>query len=599
MLRRCFTSLVIAASLVSVAAGAQKPAKPPLGPADIDNIAALLKMEDTRQLDLPALEKILKSAHPEVRRRAVQTLGRVLVPEGAPLLAALQSDPDPQIVGTVAFAYGQRKDAAAVLWLGAEMSNANTPVPVAQEAARSLGKIRTPEARALLARYLTDTAVSPAVSTVAGEALLSLGRFTGPANLAAITRWTKDDDAEVRWRATWALYRPRDMAAVPELLRLTHDSSGDVRFWAMRGLGLPAPPAPARGGRAGAPGSTPAAPPPAPATPPRPMTDADKASASARLREGLADSDRRVRTEALRALATFDDDASVDAVLKELDSKDSWMAASAVEATSRYTSRAASVVPRLSSVLNANAPTAVRITALAPLAALAPSQAMDLAVALLHDKSSTARQQAVQTLRRLGDEGRARLEAAAAADPKLAPLAAAPGPRQPPPPRPVRTDADYRRLVTDWIVPAYNGAAAPHVVLDTPRGAIDIELYPGDAPFGVEYLLDVVKTGAIVGSEFPRVVPNFVDQEAGIRADAPLRDEVNRRGLTRGNLSWASSGLDTGRPGYTLGITPQPHNEGDFTSLGGVVKGMDVVDRIQLGDAITGARVTGRGAGSK
>jgi hypothetical protein len=41
----------------------------------------------------------------------------------------------------------------------------------------------------------------------------------------------------------------------------------------------------------------------------------------------------------------------------------------------------------------------------------------------------------------------------------------------------------------------------------------------------------------------------------------------------RASLSWASAGLDTGRPGYTLGVTPQPHNEGNFTSLGRVVNG--------------------------
>jgi cyclophilin family peptidyl-prolyl cis-trans isomerase len=82
-----------------------------------------------------------------------------------------------------------------------------------------------------------------------------------------------------------------------------------------------------------------------------------------------------------------------------------------------------------------------------------------------------------------------------------------------------------------------------------------------------------------------------VDQERAIRGEGTLRDEVNRHGLTRGNLSWASAGLDTGRPGYTLNHTPQPHNEGDFTSLGRVVRGMDAVDRIELGDKITGARI--------
>ena len=57
------------------------------------------------------------------------------------------------------------------------------------------------------------------------------------------------------------------------------------------------------------------------------------------------------------------------------------------------------------------------------------------------------------------------------------------------------------------------------------------------------------------------------------------------------NVSWASAGLDTGRPGYTLGVTPQPHNEGDFTALGRVVRGMDAVDSLELGDAVTAARM--------
>jgi cyclophilin family peptidyl-prolyl cis-trans isomerase len=43
-----------------------------------------------------------------------------------------------------------------------------------------------------------------------------------------------------------------------------------------------------------------------------------------------------------------------------------------------------------------------------------------------------------------------------------------------------------------------------------------------------------------------------------------------------------------------LGHTPQPHNEGDFTALGRVVGGMEVVDRLELGDKITGARLVRR-----
>jgi peptidylprolyl isomerase len=157
--------------------------------------------------------------------------------------------------------------------------------------------------------------------------------------------------------------------------------------------------------------------------------------------------------------------------------------------------------------------------------------------------------------------------------------------------RPVPTEADYRRDVERWVVPDYNGAPRPRAVLTTARGEVEIELSAGDAPLGLEYFAGVVESGEIVGTECGRVVPDPVAQQRAIRNDVTLGGEVSRRGLTRGNLSRASSGLDTGRPGYTLGVTPQPHNEGDFTALGGVVRGMDVVDRLELCDRITAARM--------
>jgi len=128
-------------------------------------------------------------------------------------------------------------------------------------------------------------------------------------------------------------------------------------------------------------------------------------------------------------------------------------------------------------------------------------------------------------------------------------------------------------------------------MMQTTHGDIELELYAGDAPLAMDALTKILDQGNIVGSEFSRVVPDFVDQEATIRDAAVQRDEVNRHRLTRGNLAWASAGLDTGRPGYTLNHTPQPHNEGDFTSLGHVIVGQDVVDRMELGDRVTAAKL--------
>ncbi len=566
---------------------AQRASRPTLSATDIDNIATLLKLEDTRQFDEATLTRLVASAHPEVKRRAIMSVGRIVNDQGRAILASLHGETDPELLATVAFATGQLKDADAIAWLGALLSNPRAASAVRREAAQALGKMApaaatppqplTPPGRAAhdaLAGFLAAAPMSsPAV--VVGEALLSIGRFPTMEDPAPIVRWTTSRDVEVRWRAAWALFRPRNPAATPALLTLTADAAAEVRFWAVRGLTAAVVS----------------------------QSSVPLATASARLRQALNDPDRRVRTEAVRALVAFDaalpsarydDDASFDAAVKALQSSDTWMSISAIESLQRFPSRAVGITPLLVAATGARQPLALRIAGLAPLAALDEGAARALAAELAQSPNTTARDEAARIARQL-DAAAARAAQAASGQPAAGAgrqgggAAGRGGPTRPA--LVARADAEYRALVTQWIVPDYNGAPRPHVVLTTPRGQIDVELYPGDAPFGVEYLMQVVESGEIVNTEFGRVVPNFVAQQRAIRNAGTLRDEVNRHGLTRGNLSWASSGLDTGRPGYTLGNTPQPHNEGNFTSLGRVVKGIEAVDRLQLGDKITAAKV--------
>lgn len=555
MIRRTLLVVLLATASSACATFSTAPMRPPLADSDVADIATLVMLEDTRELDATALSRILRSSHPEVRRLAARSIGRINNPSARSLLVPARSDADTAVVATVAFSTGQLKDSASVPWL-ASLLTTTTPPTVSREAARSLGKIRTPEARAALARYLADAPVSPANAATAGEALLAIGRSSERGDVAPLVRWTQSPDEEVRWRATWALFRPRNPAALPHLLRLTEDASANVRSWAVRGL------TPAAADTAGIP----------------------RQQTSQRLHELLNDPDRAVRTEALRALGLHDDDASFNALLAALDADDTWISVSAAEFLGRFTDRAPVVVPRLVAAAAPANPIALRATALASLATLAPASAIDVAEQLARGSDEFGRSRGRQTLNRLGDAGRTRLEALDAANP--------PGPTFTPMPvsPPDRTLADYRAIVERWVVPDYNGAPRPRVVWDTPRGEVEIELYPGDAPLAVEYLLRVVESGDIVGAEFTRVVPDFVAQQRAISNAQRLRDEVSRLGLTRGNLSWASSGLDTGRPGYTLGHTPQPHNEGDFTALGRVVRGMDAVDRLELGDPVTATR---------
>jgi HEAT repeat protein/cyclophilin family peptidyl-prolyl cis-trans isomerase len=543
MMAAACTTLPPANPPVTPPPAVKAPDRPALAEADILDLAQILKLEDTRQFDQVALSRLLASNHPEVKRRAVVAVGRIVNPGGGALLVPLRQDASPEIVATVAFAMGQLKDAAAVGWLGQVLSTSTTPSPVKFEAARALGKIRTPEARAALAAYLTSAEGSSVTSAVVGEALLSMGRFTAREDIVPIVKWAASPDVEVRWRAAWALYRPRNPAAVPLLLKLTEDPSPEVRVWAARGL----TPIQVAGG----------------------AVAFDPALASARLRALLKDGDRRVRTEALRALDDFDDDASFGAVLAALDDPDTWMSVSAAEGLGRFLARADVVRPKLTAIVaDEKKPSALRTIAKQQLARLSPSTSSGQASSTAPGRGGGAPAAGSAQGGRAGGAGQT-------AQPAV----------------PARTDADYRAIVERWIVPAYNGAPKPRAIWMTPKGEIEMELHASEAPLGMEELVRLTESGALVGTAFTRLVPNFVAQQATVRGANRLRDEVSRLGLSRGNLAWASSGLDTGRPGYTLGNTPQPHNEGDFTALGRVIRGMDVVDRLELGDAVTAARL--------
>jgi HEAT repeat protein/cyclophilin family peptidyl-prolyl cis-trans isomerase len=554
---RVVASALLCALITGASSAGQRPAQKALAPGDVDAIAQLVMLEDTRRFDAAILRAQLGSTHPEVRRRAIVSVGRIVNPAGRALLVPLRKDANQDLVATVAFATGQLKDPDAVSWLAELLLAKRTPAAVGREAAQALGKIRTPEARVALAKYLAAAADNAATAPVVGEALLAIGRFTTREDIAPIVRWTNSSNVDVRWRAAWALFRPRDPAAVSHLLKLTSDPSAEVRFWAMRGLA------------------------------PTLVTEAglDLAVTSARLREAVSDPDRRVRTEALRSLVLYDDDASYSVVIRALQSPDTWMSVSAAEGLGRFKARYVNAVDNLMAAASAGRPMWLRIATLAPLAALVPEAAAHTALGLARSESPFARTAAIQALQKMGDIGQIRLDILGI---EAAAMAATPGPR----PAPLkRSTEQYRAIVERLVVPDVSGVPRPRAVLTTPRGEIEVELNSGDAPLGVDYFVSVVESGAIVGTEFGRVVPNFVAQQRPIRDAQTLRDEVNRHGLNRGTLSWASAGLDTGRPGYTFASTPQPHNEGDFTALGRVVRGLDVVDRLELGDAITAARM--------
>lgn len=130
------------------------------------------------------------------------------------------------------------------------------------------------------------------------------------------------------------------------------------------------------------------------------------------------------------------------------------------------------------------------------------------------------------------------------------------------------------------------------VTIKTNKGEIKIELLPDIAPFTVMNFLKLSGKKFYDGTIFHRVVPNFVIQggdPTGTGYGGPgytIRSELSPLTFETGMVGMASSGKDTEGSQFFITHSATPHLDGRYTIFGKVVEGMDVVDRIMIGDYI-------------
>ncbi len=122
-------------------------------------------------------------------------------------------------------------------------------------------------------------------------------------------------------------------------------------------------------------------------------------------------------------------------------------------------------------------------------------------------------------------------------------------------------------------------------------GQIEIELYPDSAPKTVENFTTLAKKGFYDGLTFHRVEPGFVAQggdPVGNGTGGPgysIKAEFNARPHTRGTVAMArSQDPDSAGSQFYICLAPAPFLDGKYTVFGQVVKGMDLVDTIRIGD---------------
>jgi len=142
-------------------------------------------------------------------------------------------------------------------------------------------------------------------------------------------------------------------------------------------------------------------------------------------------------------------------------------------------------------------------------------------------------------------------------------------------------------------------------VVETVKGAIELELFADEVPSTVANFEKLANSGFYDGTKFHRVIPNFMIQGGdpysktgqgrmgtggpGYTIKCETAKNVHKH--VAGTLSMAHAGKDTGGSQFFICHAAQPHLDGVHTVFGQVRKGMDVVNKIAQNDEVKSIRV--------
>jgi cyclophilin family peptidyl-prolyl cis-trans isomerase len=146
--------------------------------------------------------------------------------------------------------------------------------------------------------------------------------------------------------------------------------------------------------------------------------------------------------------------------------------------------------------------------------------------------------------------------------------------------------------------------AGPVIVLETAKGTIEFETYPEEAPKTVARIVELVKKGFYNGLRFHRAEPNFLIQvgdpgtrdmsreaywgSGGTGKPIGVSEVTKKRTHIVGAVSMAYPGTQRTAADSQFFITRRvaPELNGKYTVFGHVIKGQDVVAKIQRGDVL-------------
>ncbi len=162
-------------------------------------------------------------------------------------------------------------------------------------------------------------------------------------------------------------------------------------------------------------------------------------------------------------------------------------------------------------------------------------------------------------------------------------------------PKPAKPSNEFNHPI-DWTLVS-RIAVHQEAELITTRGSISIALVVEESPGSVCNFVSLAEKGYFNGKFVHRVVPNFVAQAGCNRGDGfgsedySIRSEFSVRRYATGAVGMASAGKDTEGTQWFITHCPTPHLDGRYSIFAFVVKGMDVVHQLQVGDQILEVRM--------
>jgi cyclophilin family peptidyl-prolyl cis-trans isomerase len=159
-------------------------------------------------------------------------------------------------------------------------------------------------------------------------------------------------------------------------------------------------------------------------------------------------------------------------------------------------------------------------------------------------------------------------------------------------------------LVAPLLAQTKSPGAGPVVVLETVKGTIEFETYPEEAPKTVARITELVRKNFYDGQRFHRSEPGFLIQVGDPQSrNVMMRDWWGRGGSgkaigfaevtkkrrhLRGAVAMAYPGTDgrTADSQFYILKRDAPELDAKYTVFGKVLKGMEVVDRIELSDVL-------------